>query len=76
MVAPAVRSPGAQHKAQGEPVYPDMSGLLDLATIVKSRVLPRLPLAGNAHSAPHFDIITTPTTIQRRAFELLDVVLK
>jgi hypothetical protein len=71
-VAPALRSPAAQQKAStqttptGEPAY-SFAGLLDhLATLTRNRI----------HITGHddqigFDLIATPTPIQRRAFELL-----
>ena len=75
IVAPAQRSPAAQEKAltkrteDGGPVHSFQSLLRDLRTIVKNRVhFKALPTA-------EFDRITTPTSVQRRALELLEVAL-
>ena len=70
-VAPARRSPSARAKdatkvtADGGPVHSLATLLEDLATIAANRVQP----AG----LPAFTVITTPTPLQRRAFELLGV---
>ena len=72
-VAPAQRSASALNKIRtkrtqtGEPVHSFTSLLGDLATIALNRVQPNDP------DLPAFTVITTPTTLQRRAFELLDV---
>lgn len=42
----------------------------DLATIVKNRIQPA------DKSIPTFDLLTQPTTIQQRAFDLLSVPLR
>ena len=69
-VAPAGRSPSAlakdatKHTADGEPVHSLRSLLADLATICANRIQP-------AAGLPAFTLITTPTPVQRRAFELL-----
>jgi transposase len=74
-VAPAERSTGALQKAHSKrtteqlPVQSFQSLLADLATIVKNRVQPR-----DAASAT-FDLITTPTPLQQRALQLLNVCL-
>jgi hypothetical protein len=71
-VAPARRSPAALAKAatkattDGEPVHSFATLLQDLATIAANRIQP----AGNL---PAFTLITTPTPVQRQAFELLGV---
>ena len=71
IVAPAQRSPEAQRKAQsrrtkaGMPVQSFQDLLRDLATIVKDRV--------RHAGAPEFEMITTPTPHQQRAFDLLGV---
>jgi hypothetical protein len=73
IVAPACRSPEAEVKARtkrtldGQPVQSFQSLLADLATIVKNTNRPR--------SASHltFEVITTPTTHQQRALDLLGV---
>ncbi len=79
VVSPARRSPSAEgkartkHTADGEPVHSFQSLLKDLATIAKNHVRPRIAAAGNGGQAPEFDMVTVPTPIQRRAFELLGV---
>ena len=76
VVAPAQRSPSAQHKAHSRrteddlPVHSFQTLLSDLATIVTNRVQPK------DATIPAFDIITTPTALQQRALELLRVPLK
>jgi len=76
VVAPAQRSTSAQAKVHGKrtqddlPVHSFQTLLSDLATIVSNRVQPR------DGSTPAFDIITTPTALQQRAFELLKVTIK
>jgi hypothetical protein len=70
--APARRSPSArakdatEHTADGAPVHSLATLLADLATITASRIQP-------AAGLPAFTTITTPTPVQRRAFELLAV---
>jgi hypothetical protein len=72
-VAPALRSERALSKIatkrteEGEPVHSFASLLKDLATIVASHVQP------NDTDLPAFTVITTPTPLQRRAFELLGI---
>jgi hypothetical protein len=71
-VAPAGRSPSAlakdatKHTASGQPVHSLATLLADLATITANRIQPAADLPG-------FTLITTPTPVQRRAFELLGV---
>jgi hypothetical protein len=71
-VAPAQRSPAALAKAaakvtaDGGPVHSFATLLEDLATIAANRIQP-------AGGLPGFTIITTPTPVQRQAFELLGV---
>jgi hypothetical protein len=71
-VAPARRSPSAVAKAAakvtaaGGPVHSFATLLADLATIAASRIQP-------AGGLPAFTLITTPTPVQRQAFELLGV---
>ena len=71
-VAPARRSPSARAKdatkvtADGAPVHSLATLLEDLATIAANRVQP-------AGGLPAFTLITTPTPLQRRALELLEV---
>lgn len=75
IVAPARRSERAEAKAltktteAGEPVHSFKSLLLDLATIAKNRIQPK------ASGAPAFEIITKPTSVQKRALDLLGVSL-
>jgi hypothetical protein len=69
-VAPARRSPAALAKittkvtAGGSPVHSLRSLLADLGTICANRIQP-------AQDLPAFTLITTPTPVQRRAFDLL-----
>ena len=71
-VAPAQRSARAlakistKHTEAGEPAHSFKSLLADLATIAANRVQPGAGL-------PAFTVVTTPTPLQRRAFELLGV---
>jgi Transposase DDE domain len=73
VVAPAQRSPRAQHKAltkltaDDTPVHSFQTLISDLATLARNRILPttRDPVA--------FDLVTTPTPLQQRAFDLLGV---
>jgi transposase len=75
VVAPAQRSPRAEAKASskktsdGEPVHAFKTLLRDLGTIVKNRVQPK------ADGTVPFDIITTPTSLQKHALALLNVHL-
>jgi hypothetical protein len=70
--APAQRSPSALAKAatkttpEGGPVHSFATLLDDLATIAASRIQP-------AGGLPAFTVITTPTPVQRQAFEFLGV---
>jgi hypothetical protein len=71
-VAPARRSAAARAKAatkttaDGGPVHSFATLLADLATIAANRIQP-------AAGLPSFTLITTPTPVQRQAFELLGV---
>jgi hypothetical protein len=71
-VAAAQRSDEALAKAarkrtvEGTPVHSFTSLLADLATVCANHIQP-------ADDMPAFTITTTPTPLQRRAFELLDV---
>ena len=71
-VAAAQRSDEALAKAarkrttEGTPVHSFTSLLADLATVGANQIQP-------ADDMPAFTIITSPTPLQRRAFELLDV---
>ena len=73
VVAPAQRSPRAQHKAStkltadGAPLHSFRTLLNDLATVAKNRIL----LSTN--DPVPFDVVTTPTALQQRAFDLLKV---
>lgn len=72
-VQPAMRSPEALAKAasktdsDGEPVHSFQSLIADLATIATNHIRPSDP------AVPEFDILTTPTPFQQRAFQLLGV---
>lgn len=71
IVAPAPRSEGAQRKdqtkrtADGFPVQSFRSLLSDLATLAKNRV------QTEGATSCEFYVLTQPTNLQRRAFELL-----
>jgi hypothetical protein len=71
-VAPARRSPTAQakdatkHTPDGQPVHSLATLLADLATIAANHIQP-------TQGPPAFTLITTPTPVQRQAFELLGV---
>jgi len=71
-VAPAQRSDGALAKAarkrsaDGHPVHSFTSLLADLGTICANHIQP-------ADDMPAFTLITTPTPLQQRAFELLAI---
>ena len=75
VVAPAVRSPAAEEKAwkrktaEGMPVHSFRTLLQDLATLARNRVSP-----GGAGAAEFF-MLTSPTPLQKRMFELLGVKL-
>jgi hypothetical protein len=72
IVAPAQRSPGAERKAHTKrteddmPVHSFQTLLRDLSTIAKNRIRPKSATA-------EFDIVTTPTPLQQRALQLLQV---
>jgi hypothetical protein len=72
-VAPAVRSPRALAKAATKqtpadlPVHSFASLLADLGTICLNTIAPADP------ALPGFRLVTTPTPLQRQAFELLGV---
>ena len=78
VVAPARRSSKAKRKAQtrhtvnGEPVHSFRTLILDLATIANNHVRTTAPGGGKP---VELDMITTPTPLQSRAFELLGVSL-
>jgi transposase len=73
VVAPAQRSPRALRKIhskrtdEGDPARSFQTLLKELATVVKNRVRPKI-----AGALP-FDKITTPTPLQQRVFDLLEV---
>jgi len=79
VVAPARRSPGAEAKAsrkrngEGLPVHSFQSLLADLSTIARNHVCTS-PAPGQTRGV-EFDLLTTPTPLQRKAFELLGVPL-
>jgi len=72
-VAPARVSASARDKAnrkrtaEGWPVHDLRTLLDDLATVVRSRAVPRVP------GAEPFEITTRPTDLQKEAFRLLGV---
>jgi transposase len=74
-VAPAQRSPAAQRKAQRKrtdddvPVHSFSTLLRDLATVCINHITPTMP------NIPAFDMLTRPTELQQRAFDLLGVKL-
>ena len=76
VVAPAQRSASAQAKLHNKrtqadlPVHSFQTLLTDLATIVSNCVQPK------DANTPAFDIITTPTALQQRVFDLLQVPIK
>ena len=76
MVAPAQRSPSAELKAltkhtrEGSKVHSFQTLLRDLATIVKNKIQP------TDKSIAAFDLLTQPTAIQQRTFDLLGVPLR
>jgi transposase len=76
IVAPAQRSASAQLKAltkqtsEGTPVHSFQTLLGDLATIVKNRIQP------TDTNITAFHMLTQPTAIQQRAFDLLGVTLR
>ena len=76
VVAPARRSASALRKAQtkqtldGMKVHSFQTLLGDLATIVKNRIQPK------DKKIAAFDILTRPTALQQRAFDLLGLILR
>lgn len=76
IVAPAQRSTAAKQKAltkqteDGIKVHSFQTLLGDLATIVKNRIQPV------DHNIGVFDMLTQPTAIQQRAFQLLGIALR
>jgi transposase len=78
VVSPARRSSGCRRKVSrkrtddGVPVHSFRTLLKDLATIAKNRIQPKIADG----SAGEFDVLTTPTPLQRRIFDLLDVGIK
>ena len=73
VVRPARRSPRAQRKVatrrteDGLPVHSFSTLMEDLATVAKNRIQPKDP------GIPPFDMVTTPSPLQQRAFDLLGV---
>jgi len=76
IVAPAQRSPSAELKAltkrtsEGSKVHSFQTLLGDLATIVKNKIQP------TDKNIAAFDLLTQPTAIQQRTFDLLGVPLR
>ena len=76
VVAPAQRSPRTQRKASTKltaddrPLHSFHTLLSDLATVAKNRILP------NSKEPVPFDLITSPTALQQRAFDLLGVTYR
>jgi transposase len=76
VVAPAQRSEAAKRKARtkqtsdGMKVHSFQTLLSDLATIVKNRIQPK------DKTIAAFDMLTQPTVLQQRAFDLLSVTLR
>jgi len=76
IVAPAQRSASAKlkartkHTSEGAKVHSFRTLLGDLATIVKNRIQP------TDNSIAVFDMLTQPTAVQQRAFDLLGVTLR
>jgi transposase len=76
VVAPALRSDAARRKTatrktdEGLKVHSFQTLLGDLATIVKNRIQPK------DKKIPAFDMLTTPTTLQQKAFDLLGITLR
>jgi hypothetical protein len=76
IVAPATRSSSAKRKARtkltvdGLKVHSFQTLLADLATITKNKIQPADTLTAAFH------MLTRPTALQQRAFELLAVKLK
>ena len=72
-IAPAVRSPRALAKAAtkqtaaAQPVHSFATLLADLATICLNTITPADP------ALPGFRLVTTPTAVQRQAFDLLGI---
>jgi len=75
IVAPAVRSPKAEDKAarkrtdEDQPVHSFHTLLKDLATLTRNRIRPSLDRSTSPEA--EFEMLTTPTPLQQRAFELL-----
>jgi hypothetical protein len=75
-VAPAPRSERAlekdrtQRTTEGFPVHSFRTLLANMGTVVKNRVIPH---GGGQRAA--FDLLTQPTPLQQRAFELLGLQL-
>jgi transposase len=76
IVAPAQRSAAATRKAttkktdDGLKAHSFQTLLGDLATIVKNRIQPK------DQTTPAFDMITTPTTLQQKALDVLGIALR
>jgi len=76
IIAPALRSDAARRKVatrktdEGLKVHSFQTLLRDLATIVKNRIQPK------DKKIPVFDMLTTPTTLQQKVFDLLGITLR
>jgi Transposase DDE domain len=68
--AAATRKDQSQRTATGEPVHSFRTLLACLATLAKNRVVAR-----GRDSAAAYDVLTQPTPLQQRAFDLLGVPL-
>jgi transposase len=75
VVAPAQRSArtatkvASKRNQEGLPVHSFRTLLQDLATLTRNRIVP------NSSEAPPFDMLSSPTVLQQRAFELLGLRL-
>ncbi|MBV8311743.1 MAG: IS1634 family transposase [Planctomycetaceae bacterium] len=78
VVAPAQRSPIAEFKEQSKrtlddrPAHSFQTLIQDLGTIALNRIRPRAAQGGGSGE---FDMVTTPTPLQRHALDLLGVKL-
>lgn len=78
---PAKRSPSALSKAQSkrgsdhEPIHSFQTLLKDLATITRNRMGSRICKGPASNTVSEFDLLTTPTPLQRKVFDLLEIKL-
>ena len=81
VVSPARRSPSADFKAMrkqttdGDPVHSFQTLLKDLAVICRNRIRPMISVSSITGNPMEFDVVTLPTPLQRRAFDLPGVPL-